>query len=348
MFYPELLLSTQTLLILFHYSIKKTLYLKPLITLTLLFQMFLQLHQLCSPIITSNPFFTEYSSIEFKLLILIASIFILQSITKPEITIIILLTNLGTILILSSNNLIPLYFGLELLSLGSYLLAAANNKQKQSTEAGIKYYIIGGLSSGFLLLGISLIYGLTGITSFNHLLNLLPHSSYGIQIGFLFIIISLLFKLAAAPFHTWIPDIYEGAPITSTAYFAIIPKLPILITITTLLINLTLIPIFKQVLIYTAILSLIIGTLSALYQTRIKRLLAYSTITNIGFTLTSLITQQPIPTLTYLLIYTLSNIPLFIILTSIQFKNSNPTLYDLNTLINKPLLAMGFGIPQDF
>jgi NADH-quinone oxidoreductase subunit N len=190
-------------------------------------------------------------------------------------------------LLVISHDFLIAYISIELQSLSFYIMACFKRQSAYSTESGIKYFLLGSFSSTILLFGISLIYGLFGTLNF-HLLNLLifefNYLFFLDKIGFILIFIGLLFKLSAAPFHFWLPDVYEGAPIISTVFFAVVPKISILILI------------FKILIIYfhnniillfllSSILSIIIGSFVALKQKRLKKLLAYSSINHIGYLL---------------------------------------------------------------
>ena len=229
-----------------------------------------------------------------------------EKVNTFEFSILILLSIIGMLLLVSSYDLLSLYLALEMQSLCLYVLAAYKRNSEFSLEAGLKYLILSAFSSGILLLGISFIYGFTGLLGFEDLnlffINMYSNTNmdtlfysnyYTIQLGVLFIIISLLFKINAAPFHMWAPDVYEGAPTVITAFFSVVPKL----TTLGLLIQLLISPFhiyfyssinyfFKHnIFFYCSIFSILIGSLAALYQKRIKRLLAYSTISHIGFIL---------------------------------------------------------------
>lgn len=217
-----------------------------------------------------------------------------------EYMILILFGTLSALLLVSSFDLLSLYLAIELQSLSFYVLAAFQRNNEFSSEAGLKYFILGALSSGLLLFGESIIYGLTGITNFEELTKFLagPETSMisemkiGIPIGLSFISVAFLFKLSAVPFHLWTPDVYEGAPTSVTAYFAITPKIAIL----GLLIRLYMytfydwIESWQQIIMISALLSMFIGTLGAINQMKIKRLYAYSSIAHVGYLLIGLAT----------------------------------------------------------
>jgi NADH-quinone oxidoreductase subunit N len=201
---------------------------------------------------------------------------------------------------ISSNHLLLLYLGIELLSLSLYSVIAFNKNSIYSSEAAVKYYILGAMSSGFLLFGISLIYGLTGSLLYDEIyqqISLLNLSNLdqdvrvlGLVFSLTFIFISLAFKFGAAPFHMWIPDVYHGSLITTTLLLSTVPKIAIFIILIKLLglVFSGLAIFWSDILQILAVLSIIIGNVTAIVQTNIKRMLAYSTIANIGFILLSL------------------------------------------------------------
>ena len=210
-----------------------------------------------------------------------------------EFSQLILLSTLGMMLLVGSGDLIMLYLVIELLGLSFYVLASIKRHSQHSTEAGLKYFLLGALSSGLLLFGMALVYAFTGATSFVAISEFLWYSSSSteILIGVTFIIIALLFKLAAAPFHMWAPDVYEGSPTIVTAFFAIVPKIGTLGVLILLLTGpfLSLFNELQPIILFSACLSLIVGSVGALNQAKMKRLLAYSAISHIGFLLVGLL-----------------------------------------------------------
>ena len=199
-----------------------------------------------------------------------------------EFPILIFISLLGFFLLVSSNNLLVMYLSIETISLSLYVLAAIKKNNALSTEAGLKYFILGALSSGLLLFGCSLVYYSSGLIDFDSLSNVQVDNAF--LIGSIFILISLLFKIAAAPFHMWAPDVYEGAPTIVTFYFATVPKIGILYLIYVLLFGpFYMISQLQTLLIISGLLSITIGTFGAIYQNRIIRLVAFSAIAHIGF-----------------------------------------------------------------
>jgi len=207
-----------------------------------------------------------------------------------EYFLLILLAVFGLMLLCSSFDLMSVYLAIELQSLSLYVLAAFNRESAYSTEAGLKYFILGAFSSGLLLFGISIIYGFTGTTNFEDLHMLLSVGSenhQALQIGIVFISCALLFKIAAAPFHIWSPDVYDGAPLNSTIFFALVPKIAlILIFLRVFFFCFGAQPAYWQsMLAFCSLASVIVGSFFALKQRKLKRLLAYSSIGHVGYIL---------------------------------------------------------------
>ena len=209
-----------------------------------------------------------------------------------EYPILLLFAGIGMMIMISANDMLSLYVGLELQSLSLYVLAAIRRDHLKSAEAGMKYFILGAISSGMLLFGISLIYGFTGATNFDVIGETLGHGiTLGAVIGFVFILAGLAFKISAVPFHMWTPDVYEGAPTSVTAFFAIVPKVAAI----ALIIRLLFIPFaalneqWFQILWLLSMLSMMVGAFAGLRQNNIKRLLAYSSIGNMGYVLVGIV-----------------------------------------------------------
>jgi proton-translocating NADH-quinone oxidoreductase chain N len=219
-----------------------------------------------------------------------------ELINNFEFPILIMLTILGTLLLISSYDLIAMYLAIELQSFCSYILSAFKRNSEFSAEAGLKYFILGAFSSGFLLFGCSLIYGFTGATNYEQISLLLVGTDYsylnnnGIVIGTIFILMSFLFKISAAPFHLWSPDIYEGSPTTVTAFFAIVPKIGLLAFFLRLFFDslYTLFVPWQDLLLIASISSMLIGSFGAIWQIKLKRLLAFSAIGHVGYMLIGL------------------------------------------------------------
>ena len=292
----------------------------------------------------------------FKILILLSSLFVLNSskkfivdnkLDKFEYPIIILLSILGMFFMVSSNDLILFYLGLELQSLSLYILASIDRDNLRSTESGIKYFVLSALSSGLLLYGCSLLYGFTGTTNFEVIASQLNKENIGAVFAMVFILVGLAFKVSAVPFHMWTPDVYEGAPTSITSYFAVVPKVAGL----ALLIKFMFIPFsnilleWQTIIIFISVASMILGAVAAMIQKNFKRLLAYSSIGHIGYALAGVATgaisgyQSAI---VYISIYVIMNIGAFSCLYLLrkdgQYKEN---ISDLSGISKKhPLLAI--------
>ncbi len=294
----------------------------------------------------------------FKVLILISTLFVLNSskafifdnkINKFEYPIIILISILGMFFMLSSNDLILFYLGLEMQSLALYILASIDRDNTRSTESGLKYFVLSALSSGLLLYGCSLLYGFTGTTNFEQIADQLNKENTGSIFAMVFILVGLAFKVSAVPFHMWTPDVYEGAPTSITSFFAVVPKVAGL----ALLIKFMLIP-FKNILfewqsiiIFISIASMILGAVAAIVQKNIKRLLAYSSIGHIGYALAGVATGV-LPgyesTIVYITIYVVMNIGAFSCLYLMKKDGEyRENISDLSGISKKhPILAFSF------
>jgi NADH-quinone oxidoreductase subunit N len=221
-----------------------------------------------------------------------------RGIARFEFPVLVLLATTGMMVMISANDLITLYVGLELQNLALYVVAAFNRDSVRSSEAGLKYFVLGALSSGMLLYGASLVYGFAGTTAFDDLATLTASGERvetGILIGLVFIVVGLAFKVSAVPFHMWTPDVYEGAPTPVSAFFAIAPKLAAL----ALFIRFMILPFgpwieeWRQVIVFLAIASMVLGAVAAIAQANIKRLMAYSSIGHVGYALIGLAAGTP-------------------------------------------------------
>ncbi|UYN93033.1 MAG: NADH-quinone oxidoreductase subunit NuoN [Enhydrobacter sp.] len=207
-----------------------------------------------------------------------------------EYPLLVALATLGMMLMISANDLMALYVGLELQSLALYVIAAFHRDSVRSTEAGVKYFVLGSVASGMLLFGASLIYGFCGGTAFVQIAEALAggkSGEIGVVVGLVFVVAGLAFKISAVPFHMWTPDVYEGAPTPVTALFAVAPKIAaVSLTISVLMGPFKpLFPQWQQIIVAAAILSMALGAFAALRQPNIKRLMAYSSIGNVGYIL---------------------------------------------------------------
>ena len=210
-----------------------------------------------------------------------------------EYPVLMLFATVGMMMMVSANDLIALYLGLELQSLSLYVLAAFKRDTTRSSEAGLKYFVLGALSSGMLLYGCSMIYGFAGTTSFDGLVQVLggdQTASVGLIVGIVFLIAGLAFKISAVPFHMWTPDVYEGAPTPITAFFAVAPKIAAISLFVRVMMDPFggLVEEWRQIIIFVSILSMILGAFAAIAQTNIKRLMAYSSIGHMGYALVGL------------------------------------------------------------
>src|SRR6202045_1108367 len=218
-----------------------------------------------------------------------------QGIARFEFPVLVLLSTTGMMVMISANDLITLYVGLELQNLALYVVAAFNRDSTRSSEAGLKYFVLGALSSGMLLYGASLIYGFTGTTAFSEIATLVAGGaapSPGVLIGLVFVVVGLAFKVSAVPFHMWTPDVYEGAPTPVTAFFAVAPKIAALALFVRFMIEPfgPLLGEWRQVIVFLSIASMVLGAVAAIAQESIKRLMAYSSISHVGYALIGLAT----------------------------------------------------------
>ena len=215
-----------------------------------------------------------------------------NGIKKFEYPVLIVLASLGMSVMVSANDLMTLYVGLELQSLAAYVVAAMNRDNPKSAEAGLKYFVLGALSSGMLLYGASLVYGFTGTTQLDQIVAMIvaEERSVGLVFGMVFLLVGIAFKISAVPFHMWTPDVYEGAPMPVTAYFASAPKvaaMALFIRVVTVSFE----PVttdWQQIVIFLSIASMILAAFAAIGQNNLKRLLAYSSIGHVGFALVGL------------------------------------------------------------
>jgi NADH-quinone oxidoreductase subunit N len=207
-----------------------------------------------------------------------------------EYSILILLSTTGMLMLISATDLIALYLGLELMSLALYVVAAINRNSVRSTEAGLKYFVLGALSSGMLLYGASLVYGFTGTVSFDGIAKAAGQPNLGLVFGLVFLFAGFCFKVSAVPFHMWTPDVYEGAPTPITAFFAAAPKVAgiAMFVRTTIVAFPGVLSQWQQIVVFVAIASMALGAFAAIGQRNIKRLMAYSSIGHMGFALVGL------------------------------------------------------------
>ncbi|MBX9711715.1 MAG: NADH-quinone oxidoreductase subunit NuoN [Xanthobacteraceae bacterium] len=240
-----------------------------------------------------------------------------------EYAILVSLSSVGMMVLISAGDLIMLYLGLELMSLALYVVAASHRDNAKSTEAGLKYFVLGALSSGMLLYGASLIYGFTGTVTFTGIAAAAKTGSLGILFGIVFLLAGLCFKVSAVPFHMWTPDVYEGAPTPVTAFFASAPKVAALAVFTR--VALTAFPgvthEWQQIVAFVSIASMALGSFAAIGQKNIKRLMAYSSIGHMGFALVGLAagTQQGAQgVLVYIAIYVVMTLGTFSVILAMR------------------------------
>ena len=286
----------------------------------------------------SDLFVQDRLSVYMKLLVLFSGIVIIYISEKYrsfeklfiyEYPLLILFSILGMLIMISANDFISLYMGLELQSLSLYVLASMKKDSSKSSEAGLKYFILGALASGFFLFGVSLLFGIAGTTAYTELsLILVNYENYSplLALAIVMILCSIAFKLSAAPFHMWTPDVYEGSPTTVTAFIAVVPK----IAAVAIIVRVLYIPfgniyeIWYQILIMISVASIYVGAFGALVQDNIKRLMAYSTIGSIGYVLLALSagSQEALQgALIYITIYTISVMGSFVAIVFMEKDN---------------------------
>lgn len=298
-----------------------------------------------------------------KVLILIASTFSVilaedwmekQGCFRFEYVILILFATLGMMMMVSANNMLSLYMGLELQSLSLYILAAFLRDDVRSTEAGVKYFILGALASGMLLYGMSLVYGFSGTTDFDVLAALFAggaEPAIGLVVGLVFILAGLTFKVSGVPFHMWTPDVYEGAPTPVTAFFAVAPKVAAL----ALFIRVMNGPFgdlaeqWQQIVVAISVASMLLGAFAAIAQTNIKRLMAYSSIGHVGYALIGLAVANEggvRSVLIYLTIYVFMNVGTFACIMAMRRSDrAVENIYDLAGLAKThPAMAAAMSV----
>lgn len=263
-----------------------------------------------------------------------------ENINFFESIILIMISTCSMLLLICSADFISMYLAIELQSFCFYIMAASKRNSEFSTEAGLKYFLLGAFSSGILLFGCSLIYGFTGITTFSELAKLFtcgasefligPSSLRGCELGMIFIIVGFLFKITAAPFHMWAPDVYEGAPTSVTAFFSIVPKISILAVFVRLFLDCFfdfMLP-WQKIIIFSSLASMVVGALAALSQNRIKRFLAFSSVGHVGYLLIGFCcgTMEGLQSLLiYLIVYVIMTLTLFALILSPVERNFSNT-----------------------
>ena len=268
-----------------------------------------------------------------------------------EYPLVVALATLGMMLMISANDLMALYVGLELQSLALYVIAAFQRDSVRSTEAGVKYFVLGSVASGMLLFGSSLIYGFCGGTAFVQISGALVDgkaTEIGVIIGLVFVVAGLAFKVSAVPFHMWTPDVYEGAPTPVTALFAVAPKIAAMSLLVSVLMG-PFKPLFaqwQQIIVVASVLSMALGAFAALRQQNIKRLMAYSSIGNVGYVLLGVAsgTEKGIQSVVfYLAIYMVMTLGVFA--TILMMKRRNIMVEEVSDLAglarSQPMMALG-------
>ena len=307
--------------------------------------------------IFNESFVIDNFSVYSKVLILFSAFFVMLisknyisdiKNNKFEYPIIIFLSLLGMFIMVSSNDLILFYLGLELQSLALYILASIDRDNLKSSEAGIKYFVLSALSSGLLLYGCSLIYGFSGSTNFDQIAILSRDFNAGTIFGMVFILVGLAFKVSAVPFHMWTPDVYQGSPTSVTSFFSVVPKIAgmaIFIKFMYLPFR-SLLTEWQYILVFMSLASMILGAVAAIAQTNIKRLMAYSSIGHIGYALAGIASGSAAgfkSTLVYMSIYVVMNIGAFSCI--LLMKRGAKYLEEIDELSglskNHPLMSLG-------
>ena len=326
---PEIFISLSLMFLLIVGVFKKNssnlVYALSIIVLIITLSLVINLISISNILLFSDSYIIDNLSNFMKVLTVGSGIFVLLTsskylklikIFKIEYPVLILSSILGMFVMISSNDLIVFYMGLELQSLALYVLASFNRDNLLSSESGVKYFILSALSSGLLLYGCSLIYGFSGSTNFNLISQNITDTGYGLSFGIVFILVGLAFKISAVPFHMWAPDVYEGSPTSVTIFFAILPKIAAL----TVFIRFLYVPFINMVdqwqiiIVFLSVASMIFGAVAAIGQKNLKRLVAYSSIGHMGYALAGLAvnTNEGIQSsIIYISIYLVMNLALF-------------------------------------
>jgi len=276
-----------------------------------------------------------------------------ENIASFEFAVLVLLATVGMLFMVSAANFIALYLGFELQSLSLYVLAALNRDSLRSSEAGLKYFLLGALSSGMMLYGISFIYGFAGTTSFAAVAQAVAHAgaNIGVVFGLVFLISGLAFKVSAVPFHMWTPDVYEGSPTPITAFFSMAPKAAAMALFLRAMMQAFpgAIHEWRQIIVFVSVLSMFLGSVAAIGQTNIKRLMAYSSIAHMGYALMGVAAgsfQGVEGVLIYLAIYVVTNAGVFVCILAMRREGKMvETIPDLAGLARtNPRLALAFGV----
>tara|TARA_B100001121_G_scaffold134833_1_gene118000 strand:+ start:1226 stop:2638 length:1413 start_codon:yes stop_codon:yes gene_type:complete len=358
--FPEIFLSLSVMFLLmigvFKKKSEKVVYNLSTVILLVLLALVINLFSIDEIYIFNESYTIDLLSTFMKSLIIVVAIFVMISsfiylkslnILKIEYPILILSSILGMMVMISSNDLIVFYLGLELQSLALYVLATFNRDNVLSSESGLKYFVLSALSSGLLLYGCSLVYGFSGSTNFNIIASTSTSIEYGVVFGLVFIIVGLAFKISAVPFHMWAPDVYQGSPTSVTLLFAALPKVAALTVFIRFLYTpfVNLIDQWQTILIFISIASMLFGAVAAIGQSNLKRLIAYSSISHMGYALAGLAsgTNQGIQSsVIYISIYLVMTLAFFSCLFMLRKKNLfYENIHDLSGLsTNHPVLSI--------
>ena len=326
---PEIFISVSIMIFLLVGVFKKNsatlIYNLSNISLVILLALIINLSSLDTIYLFNESYLIDNLSNYMKIILVGAGIFVMLTgskyiqvinLNKIEYPILILSSILGMMIMISSNDLIVFYMGLELQSLALYVLASFNRDNLLSTESGLKYFVLSALSSGLLLYGCSLTYGFSESTNFDQILINSTEFNYGTTFGIVFILVGLAFKISAVPFHMWAPDVYQGSPTSVTLFFAILPKIAAL----SVFIKFLYTPFanmndqWQTIIVFISIASMIFGAVAAIGQKNLKRLIAYSSISHMGYALAGLATvsnQGIQSSITYISIYLVMNLAFF-------------------------------------
>ena len=356
---PEIFISVSIMIFLIVGVFKKNsatlIYNLSNISLVILLALIINLSSLDTIYLFNESYLIDNLSNYMKIILVGSGIFVMLTgskyiqvinLNKIEYPILILSSILGMMIMISSNDLIVFYMGLELQSLALYVLASFNRDNLLSTESGLKYFVLSALSSGLLLYGCSLTYGFSESTNFDQILINSTEFNYGTTFGIVFILVGLAFKISAVPFHMWAPDVYQGSPTSVTLFFAILPKIAAL----SVFIKFLYTPFanmndqWQTIIVFISIASMIFGAVAAIGQKNLKRLIAYSSISHMGYALAGLatISNQGIQSsITYISIYLVMNLAFFSCLFMLK-RNDNyyENIDDLSGLSKKhPILS---------
>jgi len=326
---PEIFISISIMLLLLVGVFKKNsaslIYNLSNISLVILLALIINLSSLDTIYLFNESYLIDNLSNYMKIILVGSGVFVMLTgskyiqvinLNKIEYPILILSSILGMMIMISSNDLIVFYMGLELQSLALYVLASFNRDNLLSTESGLKYFVLSALSSGLLLYGCSLTYGFSESTNFDQILINSTEFNYGTTFGIVFILVGLAFKISAVPFHMWAPDVYQGSPTSVTLFFAILPKIAAL----SVFIKFLYTPFanmndqWQTIIVFISIASMIFGAVAAIGQKNLKRLIAYSSISHMGYALAGLATvsnQGIQSSITYISIYLVMNLAFF-------------------------------------